>query len=445
MNQFIKAIAINCGLAFLSVVVVLSVLEAALAVAKLGTPETLLYEPGKELTFIPHAYYRHTKEGFSEGYFNSHGFRDYERTYEKPADVFRIIVLGDSYVEALQVPLEDSFTALLEKTLNTNGSVTRFEVLPLGLMGSGTAAEYHRYLKLGVLYDPDLVIVAFFTGNDFRNNSKVLNREITGFYYHFNEKHDLVLDRSLIDAYEESLTYPKRLFQQLKTKSHVLTLISDRIYLFKRQLLEARIMEAARSNESAGDDKINTLDLFSDLNIYRPDLPSAWRDTIEITKKIILNFKKSAEEHGSQFLLLGLSNAEQIHPDLGRKLKDQYSIELDYEQPDRILEEFARQNGVLFLKLMPAFREHHLKTGQYLHGFGDSYGGHWNQAGHRLAAELIFKFLRDQHLVPLEKKAMYLEYFGRRIRTRRVGAASTFSNASPPMIYPQKLFSSRAE
>ena len=44
------------------------------------------------------------------------------------------------------------------------------------------------------------------------------------------------------------------------------------------------------------------------------------------------------------------------------------SLGVDYEQPDRILEEVAIENGVLFLKLMPAFRTHHLKTGQYLHG-----------------------------------------------------------------------------
>lgn len=92
---------------------------------------------------------------------------------------------------------------------------------------------------------------------------------------------------------------------------------------------------------------------------------------------------------------------------LGEVLNDRElaSLGLDYEQPDRILEDLAREHGVAFLNLMPAFREHHVKTGQYLHGFGSSHRGHWNQAGHRLAAELTFQFLKEQHMVPLESKA----------------------------------------
>jgi hypothetical protein len=401
----LKTFATNVALLVSAVVFILCSLEAALAITKFNVPDYLRFIPGKGTTFIPHAHYRHTKEGFSEGYFNSHGFRDYERTYEKPPGVFRILVLGDSYIEALQVQLEDAFTAQLEKMLNAHASSKRFEVLALGQMGFGTADEYVRYLNFGVDYDPDLVVVAFFTGNDFRNNSKFLNREQVGFYYVFDHHHDLVLDRSLVDAYQNNLSYPKRLFRELKTKSHLLSLISERIFLFRRQLLEMRIKEASGYIANAGEDKTESLDLFSDLNIYRIDLPPSWKETVEVTKEIILAFKRSVEEHGSRFLLLSLSNAEQVHPELGRQLKNRYKLELDYDQPDRILDEFAKEHKVAFLKLMPAFRDHHLKTGQYLHGSESYQGGHWNRAGHRLAAELTLQFLKDQQMILLDGDA----------------------------------------
>jgi hypothetical protein len=403
MDRF-KTFATNLGLVVLALGTILGALEAALAIMKCNTPSTSRLIPGKGTTYIPHAYYRHTKEGFSEGHFNSHGFRDYERTYEKPPGVFRILVLGDSYIEALQVQLEDSFTAQLEKILNAHAPSTQFEVLSLGQSGFGTADEYLRYLNFGVAYEPDLVILAFLTKNDFRNNSKFLNREQVGFYYVFDHHHNLVLDRSLFQAYENNLSFPKGLFQELKTKSHLLNLISERLYLLRLQLVESQLKEAHKDKEIAGEGKGKGLDLFSDLNIYRSDLPPQWKETVEITKEIILNFKRSVEEHGSRFLLLVLSNSEQVHPEVGRELRNQYKIEMDYEQPDRILDEFAREHAVAFVELMPAFRDHHMKSGQYLHGFDSSLAGHWNQAGHRLAAELTFQFLKEQHMVPLDSK-----------------------------------------
>lgn len=391
---------INLGLLGIAFLVIFGALEAALAITKFNVPANIRFVSGKGTTYVPHAYYRHTKEGFSEGFFNSHGFRDYERIYEKRPGVFRILVLGDSYIEALQVQLDESFTAVLEKSLNKNASSTKFEVLSLGQSGFGTADEYLRYLNFGAAYNPDLVILAFFSGNDFRNNSRFLDRDRIGFYFDFDKEQKLVLDRSLIDAYESDLTYTKRLFQWLATRSHLASLISERVYLFRHQVQNTQLEKTYGDGGTCV--KANCLSLFSDLNIYRHDLPPQWGVAVEITKGIILQFKKSVEASGSKFLLLGLSNAEQVHTELASELSAQYDIAWDYDQPDRILEEFARENSIMFLKLMPAFRDYHLKTGQYLHGFGSRHAGHWNKIGHRLAADLTFKFLKDQHLVTLE-------------------------------------------
>ena len=49
--------------------------------------------------------------------FNSAGMRDREHVADKPAGVFRVLLLGDSFMEALQVPFEASLASLLEKSL----------------------------------------------------------------------------------------------------------------------------------------------------------------------------------------------------------------------------------------------------------------------------------------------------------------------------------------
>ena len=377
----------------------LFLLEAGLAIVRINTKANDRFVPGIGPVYRPHAYYRNTIEGFSEGYFNSHGFRDYERSYVTPSGTFRILVLGDSYVEAFQVALENSFPALLEKTLNENSTSHKFEVLNLGQGGFGTSDEYMRYLNFGVRYHPDLVVLAFLTGNDFRNNSKFLSLEEVRPFFEFDKSGHLIFDRSVLDNYEKSFTLPKKIFQFVKRHSYLASLVSERLYLLKYQLRVYQLGNMLAGNRSRRPD--NKLDEFSDLNIYRSDMDARWREAVAITKALLLKFKHSVEGNHERFLLVTLSNAEQLDSQIQAGLREKYGLPFDFEQPDRIIEEFAKREHITYLKLMPMFRDYHLRTGKILHGPGSQESGHWNKLGHRLAAEKIFEFLRERHLVPL--------------------------------------------
>lgn len=48
---------------------------------------------------------------------NAHGFHDRERAERKPPGTWRVIALGDSMTEALQVPLDETFVSILERRL----------------------------------------------------------------------------------------------------------------------------------------------------------------------------------------------------------------------------------------------------------------------------------------------------------------------------------------
>jgi hypothetical protein len=371
-------------------------------VADINTRSNTRFIAGMGNIHIPNSYYRHTKEGFSEGYFNSHGFRDYERTYEKGANTFRILVLGDSYTEAPQVSLENSFPALLEQRLNEYSNSKRFEVLNLGHSGFGTANAYMRYLNFGIKYSADIVILAFLTGNDIRDNSKTLNREEVAFYFRFDGDGKLILDRSVIDQYERTLTTTKKFFQLIKEKSYLASLISERLYLMRFQLREKQFQNLLAGGGHQGSHE--KLDELSDLNIYLPNMGRLWKEAYAVTQALFLKFRESVEENGGRFLLVTLSNGEQVHPEVQQELAERYGLSFDFEQPDRIIEEFAKKHDIRHLKLMPTFREYHLRTGTYLHGFHGSKTGHWNENGHRLAAEQIFKFLKENDLIAASKE-----------------------------------------
>src|SRR3984893_15699692 len=60
---------------------------------------------------------QYQREGGSYVRINSDGLRDREHTRTKPDDTVRIAVLGDSFAEAMHVPMEQTFWFLLERKL----------------------------------------------------------------------------------------------------------------------------------------------------------------------------------------------------------------------------------------------------------------------------------------------------------------------------------------
>src|SRR5690606_3914579 len=111
---------------------------------------------------------------------NSHGLRDRERSLEKPAGSRRVLVVGDSHVEALQVELEDAIGPQLEQRLRA--SLGTVEVVSAGVSGYGTAGELLLFRSLGWRFEPDLVVLAFYPGNDVKNNSPLLEKALVPEY-----------------------------------------------------------------------------------------------------------------------------------------------------------------------------------------------------------------------------------------------------------------------
>jgi hypothetical protein len=68
---------------------------------------------------------------------NSHGWRDVEHVRPKPEGVFRILVLGDSFMEGYAVSDEDTFARQFEGVARQAG-LENIEVMNMGVGGYGT-------------------------------------------------------------------------------------------------------------------------------------------------------------------------------------------------------------------------------------------------------------------------------------------------------------------
>jgi len=87
----------------------------------------------------------------------------------KPADEFRVVVLGDSYTVGGQVPYELTFPAILENRLHSAG-YQRVRVIDAGVGGYTTFNEAGLLRAHLAELQPDLVVVAAFLGNDVSEN-----------------------------------------------------------------------------------------------------------------------------------------------------------------------------------------------------------------------------------------------------------------------------------
>ena len=110
-----------------------------------------------------------------------------------------------------------------------------------------------------------------------------------------------------------------------------------------------------------------------------------------MTEALITQMNREARAHDAQFLVVSATYGPQVTPD--RAARAAYARRLnvaDLFYPGRRLEALGARAGFPVLDLAPPFQayadEHHTP----LHGFGQQVNlGHWNQAGHQLASELL--------------------------------------------------------
>jgi len=95
---------------------------------------------------------------------SSQGLRDREYSLEKPRDVYRVLLLGDSTTLGWGVPLKETAAKILERELNAQNipGYQRFEAINAGVGNYDTVQEVTYYETRGREFHPDLVILVYF-------------------------------------------------------------------------------------------------------------------------------------------------------------------------------------------------------------------------------------------------------------------------------------------
>jgi hypothetical protein len=314
---------------------------------------------------------------------NSKGLRDREYSYEKDEGTFRILVLGDSFTEGFQVPLEDTFCKVLEYKLNE--TQRHFEVINAGFAGVGTDYELLFFRREGYKYHPDSVIVAFFA-NDVYDN--------------YRSKQILASDTAPVAYERKGFVAGLRTFLAGKSCAYNYFgyVLPKHVPSVAKVLMKLGLLSYQPIDDAQGVPQLQYMVFQKE---YGPELERAWR----VTENLMLLLKEEVENQGSKLAVFSIPFREQIEEDLWRSKLSRSGMEKrewDLNKPDRILSEVLNYAGIPFLQLVPHFRK--AAEGSALYHAMDKNGrdGHWNVDGHRLAGQVIYDWLVEERLLPIE-------------------------------------------
>ena len=406
-----RRFAANLALVLAGVAMAFLVAEAAVRVSGLAKVSLYTWDAYRGWSLKPGAAGWQRDEGAGFVSVNRAGFRGPEWTIAKPPDTLRIAVVGDSFTEAPQVAYDQTFCAVAEHALGGCKGLggKRVQVMDFGTDAYGTAQELITLRRHAWQYSPDLVVLAFFSGNDLRNNSTALESDKCRPFYVL-EGGQLVLG----GPFERSRwVYLSCMMRFESRHSQVLNLLGD-----AKSEIRSKIKAREARRSSAGAPKPAALaptpaassiingfmpvaeqqpaplghEAGLEDNIYNPPATPVWQDAWRVTEGIITMMARETAAHHVPLLVVTLANPPQIYPSptvRGYYLKTYRSTDIFY--PDQRIKALGDREGFEVLNLaapMQAYAdEHHV----FLAGFKDTKlgMGHWNAAGHQLAGELI--------------------------------------------------------
>ncbi len=223
-----KRFAVPALLILASLAVSVAAFEVALRA--IGYQQPVWYQPDPRLGWRlrPGMAAWFTNEGRGFVRVNAEGMRDRDHVVDKAPGTYRIVVLGDSYSEALQVDREQAYWSLLPQALAACGfqKDKRIEVLNFGISGYGTAQEYLMLQSTAIRYQPDLVLLQFTNGNDVRNNSFALEAEKDRPFFLLGADGELRLDEGFAASprFRARTTFTSETIRRATDRSRVLQL-----------------------------------------------------------------------------------------------------------------------------------------------------------------------------------------------------------------------------
>lgn len=323
---------------------------------------------------------------------NSHGLRDYEIPLAKPDGYFRILTLGDSYTFGAG-PLESIYPKVLERLLREalpDGPPV--QVISAGVPGWGTDEETIWLERDGFDYEPDVVVLGFYVGNDVHDNLKLAPVVPIG---------GKLVKREEASEYETGWGRLELEAAAIAHRSHVYRFVSRRIAggsAPKKPRPWKRPPQQTTEFKPVTD---RMMDIYAwRLNVFLTEGAEKWIDGAwDATQIWFRRLSSELEERRIPLLVLIIPEQIQVNPHLERRLLEQLGAEkteaFQIDLPQMRLRSILEEEGIAYLDVLEPFRKQGREAMLY-----HPHNAHWNPAGNDLGARLLLAELRRMQLTP---------------------------------------------
>ena len=214
---------------------------------------------------------------------NRAGFRDVEHDVASDPATIRIVLLGDSMLAELQVPLQDTFARRLEEILDASAGTpgVRFEILNCATDGYGTAQQLLTFRERCAEYQPDLVVLGTFLWNDLADNHPAVGSLNHPIAYKCGRPYFTVQDEQLIPAEDELAAVERSPVARVDG------------WLRNSYLYQIVVPPPGRSQRKFGQKQVFRRE-------QTPELAEAWR----ITDALIRALAVEVQAHGARLVVM---------------------------------------------------------------------------------------------------------------------------------------------
>ncbi len=289
---------------------------------------------------------------------NSRGFKDREYPLEKPDGSYRIIAIGDSFNFGI-VPHQYNYLTVLEEKLTQQNQ--QIELINMGIPGMGPRDYLSLLLNEGLEFQPDMLLLSFYIGNDFMDNQ-----------FKANERR---WEISYVASFLRSLI-------KLQTEYEGLGADPNLVYIDDAP---------TRTDESYLKDTRNKSNMF-----VRNPADDIFKGYFQDAMNDLLKIQAICDYRNIKLVVVIIPDEVQVDQNLQATIVEMFDPndpdKLDFRLPNRMLHEAFENNNIEYIDLMDEFIAASSQTRLYKPN-----DTHWNIAGNQFAAEVLFQKIYERY------------------------------------------------